>query len=857
MGNQASGRLGRKVLVVGDPEITQILAVNLVHANFEVISAESGAETLNKATRERPELILLDVVLPDLEGLEVCRQLKESVSTKSIPVIIIGAKAESEDRIASIAAGAEACIAKPFVPAQVVALAEACLSRLEGNWNSDPLTGLPNRTHVNNRIEGLIKQNKKFAAIYIDINHFRAFNHIYGFRSGDYAIQFLAGILCEAVRLLGNPDDFVGHLGGDDFVVISTPTKAQVLCRRIIADFDNHIRILYSQDDLARGYIELEGRLGQRQQYPVVSLSLAAVTNKRRTFDNHIQVSEVAAELRDYLRRFPGSNYCFDRRESSVAPPIVATFEGAAPERREELKVMQGILAWVAFLTRELEYPIKGIRDCLDSFMKGQDADSDSEQQNDLEAIQENTNHLLRIFAELEHLKGHMPNIGRILIKEVNLGKIFGWIMLQMKPLMEQRGTDIDIDGVENSGSLIVDETSLTLALFYLLRSEVKSSAPGDRIRLRVSEVNEAFIAIEVINGHRFVPPSEMATLFRGDLRSLVNRGRRNDLHLARVMVHALGGNLKVKSRKKEGTVFTVVVPKKWHSSVEEVRHLQSEVDRNGKVGQYKIEHLREVLRSNTEQMPSDVEEGLDSIGSMLRELEVLCSRSLFLADDLSCELENTEEQLLEREAELIAVSEAVLIINREIAQLVQARHLFDPESTKRVAKNALAIADELKLPRSERQTLYCAALLKDLELVSAPRDTLDPRVASSLEKVANLKGHFNTVRKALSRLEGLAPALSLARQRYERYNGSVHPSLPKGTKIPVGVEVLAIIDTFDAMISGAYAPTLQPEVAAKQLAADSGWCFTTEVVSAFLEVWRRGGLEIASSKPRLEVWSS
>jgi len=72
-----------------------------------------------------------------------------------------------------------------------------------------------------------------------------------------------------------------------------------------------------------------------------------------------------------------------------------------------------------------------------------------------------------------------------------------------------------------------------------------------------------------------------------------------------------------------------------------------------------------------------------------------------------------------------------------------------------------------------------------------------------------------------------------------------------------VGVEILAIIDTFDAMISGAYAPTLQPEVAAKQLAADSGWCFTTEVVSAFLEVWRRGGLEIASSKPRLEVWSS
>jgi diguanylate cyclase (GGDEF)-like protein len=857
IGSQASGQSGRTVLVVGDPEITHILAVNLVHANFQTISAQNGAEALNKAAKERPHLILVDVVLPDLDGVEVCRQLKESPSTSQIPVVIISAKAESEDRIAGIAAGAEACVTKPFVPEQVVALVESCLRRLEGNWNSDPLTGLPNHAQIDNRITGLLRQNEIFAAIYIDIDYFKAFNHVYGFRQGDYAIQLLAEITREAVRLLGNPDDSVGHLGGDDFVVITTPSKARILCQRIISEFDNRIRVLYTPSDLQRGYIECEGRIGQRQQYPIMSLSLAVVTNEKRTFNNHFQVSEVAAELRDYLRPLSGSNYCFDRREYSNTAPTCLAPKGVAAEHREELKVTQGMLAWINFLTSEMESPVRGIKDCLNSLMKNQEANSAPEQPNSLEAMQENANHLLRIFGELEHLKKRELNTGRISLEEVDLGKTFGWIMTEVQALAEQRGTEINIDGVENISPLIADGASLAQALFYLLRSEIKSSAPGDQIQLRTSEVNESFVTVEIINRLRFIPPSELATLFRGDPESLASRGRRNDLYLAQVLVHGFGGKLKVKSRKGEGTVFTIFVPKRWQSSVEEVEHMQSELEKKGRTGRLQVERIRHRLSSTMEQVPSDIEEGLESFGAMLQELEMLCNRSLFLVDDLSCEVESTQERLLEQEAERLAISEAVLTISREIVQLAQVKHLFDPECAKRVAKNALAVADELKLSRSDQQILYCAALLKDLGLVSVPRQVLDPRLTPSLEKVSSLRGHFDAVRKALSQLNCLAPALSLARQRYERYNGSTYPLIPKDNKIPVGAEILAIVDIFDAMTSGMYGQTLEPEAAAKQLAADSGRRFDPEVVSAFLQVWRRKGLQMASGKPILEVWSS
>ncbi len=858
MEDPASRQRGRKVLVVDDdPEVIQILKVNLAHANFDTISAQNGTEALTKAYEERPDLILLDVLLPDLDGLDVCRQLNESPQASHIPVIIISAKVDSEDRIAAIAAGAEGYITKPFAPAEVVALVDACFKRMEEDKNVNPLTRLPDRTQINNRITALIKQNKIFAAIYVDIDYLKTFNYVYGFPQGDRAIQLLAEILREAVRLFGNPDDVAGHLDGDDFVVISTPQKARILCRRIIADFDSRVRSLYSQTDLDRGYMEYQGRFYQREQCPIMSLSIAVITNEKRAFDHYLQVTDIAAELRDFLRSYPGSNYYFDRRENGITLRPSPVHRGTPPAYREELKTMHGVLAWVVFLARELETPINAIKDCLESLPGHQAKDFDLGEPTSLEAIQENIGQLLRILAELEHLKTLEWATDRTTPGVVDLREIVEWIMSQVQVLAEQRGIEIDIEGVEDIGRLMVNGRGLAQGLFYLLRNEIKAGAFGDRVQVCVSEASETFIIVEVINRNRYIPPGELATLFRGQLESLTSKGRRNDLYLAKVLLHALGGKLSVRSQKGEGSIFTIVVPKRWRSSVEQVNRLQSEAEQDSMAARAQLENIRRLLSSTVELVPPAIAESLDSLSCRVQELEVLCNRSLFLADDLTSELEREQDRVLQQETEQLATSEAVLAVNRQIARLARAGCLFDVESAKRVAKNALAIADEFKLSRSEQQILYCAALLKDLGTVSLPKEMLEQRVPHTLEKVTSLRELFNVVEKALWRINFLAPVLSIALHSYERYDGTGYPSGLKGAKIPFGARILAIVDAFDTMTSGlSPQQTLEPEEAVKGLAADSGHRFDPQVVSTFLRAWRRRELQVASIKTGLEVRS-
>jgi diguanylate cyclase (GGDEF)-like protein len=860
MGTQASRQWGRKVLVVDDdPEVIQILGINLAHANFDVISARNGAEALAMAAKERPDLILLDIVLPDLDGLDVCRQLKETPPTRNIPIIAISAKTESEDRLAAIAAGIEHYITKPFAPAEVVALVQNSFKRLEQDDDADSLTCLVNRAQINSRVTAQIKQNKPFAVINLDIDHFRVFNSVYGFDQGDRAIQLLADILYEAVKLFGNPDDLIGHCEGDDFIVVSTPQKARILCQTIIANFDSRVRALYKPEDLERGYIEYQGRLGQREQCPMVSLSVAVVTNEKRTFSSPLQVSEVAAELRNYLRNFPGSNYYFDRRENSIVyqPPLV--FKSATPGQQKEMKTTKGVLAWVTFLTRELETPIVEIRDCLETLTTDRSVSPDNEGANGLAAIKESTGQILRILDELEHLKhSDWSANGANNMDGADLKSILDWITEQVRGLAEQREVEVNVDGLEDIDRVMVDGTSLAQGLFYLVRNEVTSSTLGGQVRIRVADAGDGFITVEIANHHRYIPPAELATIFRGRIDSLVSRGRRNDLYLAKALLGGIGGDLKVRSRKEEGSVFTVSVPKRWRSTADRVGQLQSEAEAYFRASRTQLDSLRQLMQSTADAVPSVIREGMANHEVQLQELEVLYNRCLFLADELSSQLERHQAQLLQQEVERYAASEALLVVNRVIARLAQARYIFDLESAERVARNALAVADEFKISRGERQALHCAALLKDLGLVSVPERMLERKVAPTPERAASVREFFEIVRTALARLNFLGPALTIIMHQYERYDGAGYPSRLKGNEIPIGARILALADSFDVLTSGqAQQEILEPELAVKELAADSGCRFDPEVVSAFLQAWRRGELKIAPSNSTLEVRSS
>lgn len=838
------------MVVDSDPEIIQILKANLTHANLDVISACNGNEALTKATREQPEVIILDAILPDLDSTEVCRRLKESRQTAHVPVIAIGTQAESESKIAC---EVEHYVAKPFVPSEVVSLVEACFKRMEQNRNTNPLTGLPNQIEINKELTVLIEQKRAFAAIYVDMNGFKAFNKAYGFGQGDRAIQLLARILLEAVQLFGNPNDLVGHLSGDDFVVISTPYKARVLGQKITADFDERIKALCDPRDLETGYIEYEGLAGYKEKCPTVTLSVVVVTNESRKFDHHLQVSETAAEIREYLKRFSGSNYS-DRSNNGIQTHILPT-KIVPPTQSEESKILWAVLEKMALLTTETETAATVIRDCLGSLGKIQGEDPATMWQDNLKAMEENAEQLLRVGEEFRDLtNGEWDAIGTT-VEEVDLKKTFDSIIQRLQNLTGRRGIEVILDssGIRH---LIANGRCLTKGLFYLLRSVVMSGARGNRVRVHLSEPNDDFINVEITNNDHLSSMAELAKLPHDEQDSLIHNESMNDLRLAKALLHCLGAELEVTGEKEQNGGVIVRIPKSWQSSMEEINNLQRDAEKRRQEAWDNLKNIRHLLSATMTEIPSAIQESLENLASGVQDFVVLCNRSLFLADNLSSHLERQQEQLLQQEVEQLATARSVLTVSRETARLSRWGYLFDAGSAQRTARNALSIADELGLSRNERQALHCAALLKDLGLVLVPDEALKSMVPPALEKASSLREWLDIVWKSLSGLKFMAPALSIISHRYEKCDSTGYPLRARDANISLGARILTVADAFDTMTSGRFPQaTLEPEEAIQRLIADAGQHFDPGVVGAFLRVWKRKAFQIDYGGSRWESY--
>ena len=148
----------------------------------------------------------------------------------------------------------------------------------------------------------------------MDLDNFKAYNDLYGHSSGDKVIKASAQIITRVFKNSGHDDDFVGHVGGDDFLCITVPERSEILCEKIVNEFDEKIKEFYREKDVKRGFIQSVDRLGHKQKFPIMSISIAIVTNEKREITHHAKVAQIAAELKKYVKQFKGSNYAKDRR---------------------------------------------------------------------------------------------------------------------------------------------------------------------------------------------------------------------------------------------------------------------------------------------------------------------------------------------------------------------------------------------------------------------------------------------------------------------------------------------------------------------------------------------------------------
>lgn len=180
--------------------------------------------------------------------------------------------------------------------------------------SSNPLTGLPGNNPISLAIDERIQSKKPFAVTYVDIDNFKAYNDHYGFPQGDRVIKFTGELISRTVKELGNSEDFVGHIGGDDFVFLTTPDKVEKISRKIITQFDQKIGSFYDPEAKERGWIEGKTREGEKKRFPLMSISLMTVTNERREFTVPQEIGKVAAELKKLAKSQKGSVWVKDRR---------------------------------------------------------------------------------------------------------------------------------------------------------------------------------------------------------------------------------------------------------------------------------------------------------------------------------------------------------------------------------------------------------------------------------------------------------------------------------------------------------------------------------------------------------------
>src|SRR3989442_9595000 len=233
------------ILVVEDEQlIARLLKETLLVEGYQAVTVLNGEDAVQFALRETPHLIVLDLMLPGIDGYEVVRRLRNHPKTMHIPIVVLSALGEIADKVRAFELGADDYITKPFHTDELLARIRTQLRRVQQNFLS-PLIGLPGGFQVELAIKYKLNSVEPWSMLYLDLDNFKAFNDVYGFLRGNDMIRLVGRICQRVVRRYGNSDDFVGHVGGDDFVVITTPDRAYTLCSSICEHYKEESTDLY------------------------------------------------------------------------------------------------------------------------------------------------------------------------------------------------------------------------------------------------------------------------------------------------------------------------------------------------------------------------------------------------------------------------------------------------------------------------------------------------------------------------------------------------------------------------------------------------------------------------------------
>jgi PleD family two-component response regulator len=287
----------RLLVVEDDIDIGNMLKIYFSGMQFDVDVAVRGSDALERTKQVLPHLIVLDIMLPDIDGYEVCRTLRTNMRTSHIPVIFLTQKDERSDKLQGLELGADDYITKPFDIEELKLRVQGAIRRSERESLTDPRSGLPAGRLIEDQLRRIIRQSG-WALLDARVNNFEPFKDVYGFVAGDDVLRFTAMLIGEVIDELGTTSDFIGHAGGDNFIVITKEAKAEAIKARLKERFDNEVQTHYNFMDRQQGFVNAPSADGTTVKVPFMTMSVGIVSPSMQSFSDIREITELAAEAR-------------------------------------------------------------------------------------------------------------------------------------------------------------------------------------------------------------------------------------------------------------------------------------------------------------------------------------------------------------------------------------------------------------------------------------------------------------------------------------------------------------------------------------------------------------------------------
>lgn len=287
----------RLLIVEDDFDISNMLRIYFTGQAYDVDIAPRGSDALEKTRQQLPHLIVLDIMLPDIDGYEVCRRLRTQTRTRHIPVIFLTQRDERSDKLQGLELGADDYITKPFDIEELKLRVQNAIARAERESLTDPRSGLPSGRLIEEELRRIIRKNH-WALMDVRVNHFIPFKDEYGFVAGDDVLRFTAMTINEVVDKTGAADDFIGHAGEDNFIIITTEENAPNIRTELKKRFGEEVLAHYNFMDREQGYIVATNKQGENEKIPLMSLGIGIVSPSEYQFADIREITELAAEAR-------------------------------------------------------------------------------------------------------------------------------------------------------------------------------------------------------------------------------------------------------------------------------------------------------------------------------------------------------------------------------------------------------------------------------------------------------------------------------------------------------------------------------------------------------------------------------